>query len=169
MIYRYCENVIKSGEHFCRVCGKPAEQKPEQSVRRCAVCGAELRSNDAFCRRCGTPVNPSAGEEQTAQTRQSAASRHNQVREADEKAELKRRTEILVIAAQGGDSSSLFLCFPANGISRSGKISRKRNPFMCGRTEHWSPIIRKVRPLTVWITMKCSPRVRTERCTVSLH
>lgn len=169
MICQYCGNVIKTGERFCRVCGKPAAQKPEQSGRRCAVCGAELLPNDVFCRRCGTPVSPSAGEEQTAQTRQSAASRHNQFGKADEKAELKRRTEILVLAAQGGDCSSLFLCFPANGISRSWKSSRKRNPFMCGRTEHWSPIIRKVRPLTVWITMKCSPRVRTERCTVSLH
>ncbi len=93
---RYCGNELRSGERFCRKCGKPAEAEPVQSPRFCIECGAELLPNAGFCRSCGAPVS----QQKPEQPQQPNAA------QTDEKAELKRRTEILVIAAQGGDSES---------------------------------------------------------------
>jgi RNA polymerase sigma factor (sigma-70 family) len=93
---RYCGNELRSGERFCRKCGKPAEAEPVQSLRFCIECGAELLPNAGFCRSCGAPVS----QQKPEQPQQPNAA------QTDEKAELKRRTEILVIAAQGGDSES---------------------------------------------------------------
>lgn len=93
---RYCGNELKNGERFCRRCGKPVETEPVQSSRFCSECGAELLPNAGFCRSCGAPVS----QQKPEQPQQLYAA------QTDEKAELKRRTEILVIAAQGGDSES---------------------------------------------------------------
>ena len=93
---RYCGNELKNGERFCRRCGKPVETEPVQSSRFCSECRAELLPNASFCRSCGAPVN----QQKPEQPQQPDAA------QTDEKAELKRRTEILVIAAQGGDSES---------------------------------------------------------------
>ena len=93
---RYCGNELKNGERFCRRCGKPVETEPVQSSRFCSECGAELLPNAGFCRSCGAPVS----QQKPEQPQQPYAA------QTDEKAELKRRTEILVIAAQGGDSES---------------------------------------------------------------
>ncbi len=93
---RYCGNELRSGERFCRKCGKPAEAESVQPPRFCIECGAELLPNAGFCRSCGAPVS----QQKPEQPQQPNAT------QTDEKAELKRRTEILVIAAQGGDSES---------------------------------------------------------------
>lgn len=58
-----CNAEIQPGSKFCKECGQPLEEAPEEvevpeSAVKCPNCDAELKLDDQFCTECGTKIEP---------------------------------------------------------------------------------------------------------------
>lgn len=57
-----CNTEIQPGSKFCKECGKPVEDTPEQTkdittpIVHCPNCNAEIKPGASFCIECGTNV-----------------------------------------------------------------------------------------------------------------
>jgi hypothetical protein len=57
-----CNAEIQKGSKFCKECGKPVEDTPEQKKNTstpkvfCSQCNAELTPEDLFCKECGKKI-----------------------------------------------------------------------------------------------------------------
>jgi hypothetical protein len=56
-----CNAEIQAGSKFCKECGKPVEDTPEEievpkPMVKCPQCNAELKAEEKFCTECGAKI-----------------------------------------------------------------------------------------------------------------
>ena len=108
---KHCGAELQADERFCYRCGQAVA--PEPVERHCGHCGAELEPEAAFCWKCGraaqTAEQPKTAQKASKIQKETPAAPSTTATARtveDAKADLKQKTEALVLAAQKGDSDS---------------------------------------------------------------